>query len=81
MTASQITDNGLGLSDDDLDLSDVMERVMEAAGPEKSWTPSELGRKIGAETARTRNILAWLVEHRYITSYGNGSWTRYMLKR
>ena len=67
----------LDLSDVDLDLSDDIEAVMMAAPASKSWTPSELGRRVKADSVRVRNILDWMVAHRYISSEGNGARTRY----
>ncbi len=65
------------LTDAGYDLADKIEAGFKAQ-PDATWTPSGMARKVKADTGEVRNVLAWMVRHRYIDGDGNGAWTRYM---
>lgn len=45
--------------------------------PDRSWTPSEVGRAIGIETSAARCHLDRLAHAGHITVNERGAWTRY----
>lgn len=66
----------LAESDEFLDLADRVEQFLEAHRGE--WfAPSQVGRKVHAETWQLRHVLDWMVEHRYADAEGNGTRTKY----
>lgn len=64
------------LTDAEFDIADLVEALFEA-DPTRSWTPSEVARKVRTTTTTAARVLAYMLANRYITAAGNGAWTRY----
>uniref|UniRef100_UPI003F497083 hypothetical protein n=1 Tax=Nonomuraea sp. CA-251285 TaxID=3240002 RepID=UPI003F497083 len=57
----------------------LADRVRNLLGqnPDRSWTPSEVGRRLKIDTTAAGNVLRPLAADGKINADGNGAWTRY----
>jgi hypothetical protein len=60
----------------DFDLADKVEILLDA-DPSKWWTPSAIARRLKADYFEVYDVLRYMVEHQYLVTRGNGSWTRF----
>ena len=67
-------DEGNGI----FEIADRMVSAMQGA-PERSWTPSEMGRTIRVTTEQARSGFALLVQGAYVQSTQRGAWSSYFL--
>ncbi|MER5322295.1 hypothetical protein [Streptosporangium roseum] len=72
-----VVPGGDELTDAEYEIADQVEAVMLAAAADKTWTPSEMGRKVKADTTTVRNVLTWMVARQFIDAHGNGARTRF----
>jgi len=67
------------MTDTQWDLADPIEAVLRA-DPAKTWTISELARKVKADYQDTSVVIRWMVRHQFVLATGNGAWTRYLAR-
>ncbi len=67
------------LTDAEFEIADRIETLLEA-DPARSWTPSEVARKVHTTTGDAARVLAYMKANRYVTAIGNGAWTRYLAR-
>lgn len=60
----------------DFHLADRIDLVIKA-DRDATWSPSAMARKVRATTDETRAVLEWMAEHDFVSTTGNGAWTRY----
>ena len=65
------------LTDQQYDLADRIAEVIDGMKRARNWSPSELGRKLGADTVAVKVVLQWMAARQYIAAQGTGAWTRY----
>jgi hypothetical protein len=61
---------------DDWAAMDRIELALEAE-PQRSWTPSEVARRVRVETWRAQQLLRWMARQAYCVADGNGARVRY----
>ena len=62
----------------DVDLADRIDAAMAAAPADRDWLPRELAEATGGDRAAVRQVLAYMVAHRYVQSNGRGGcWERF----
>jgi hypothetical protein len=73
--------NTADLTDEQYELADALGDLIDAAGTETWWTPSQLARKVKVGTTATYPVLNWLVTRNFVIASGNGAWTKYSARR
>lgn len=68
------------LTDTQFALADRIETALEDR-PESDFSASQVARLVKAETAETRTVLDWMVDHVMVTPTGRGgAWRRYQAR-